>query len=109
MAIACIRGGGEYGKEWHEAAKGSKRAVAWDDFATAARYLHSEGLTTPAMTSLYGTSNGGLLVAACVNRNPELFGPVLCDVGVLDLLRFHRFASTTLPISTNIRQWVGYG
>lgn len=67
--------------------------MAWDDFGAAARYLHAEGLSTPGLTSIYGTSNGGLLVAASVNRNPELFSAVLCDVGILDLVRFHKFVS----------------
>jgi len=61
--------------------------------AYAARYLHSSGLSSPSLTSIYGISNGGLLVAACANRNPELYGAVFCDVGVLDLTRFHKFVS----------------
>jgi prolyl oligopeptidase len=91
VAVACIRGGGEYGKAWHDVAIGINRSVSFDDMAYAARYLHSSGLSTPAMTSIYGISNGGLLVAACANRNPELYGAVFCDVGVLDLTRFHKF------------------
>lgn len=97
VAIACIRGGGEYGKAWHEAALGIHRAVAFDDLAWAAKYLHSSGISTPSRTAVYGTSNGGLLVSACVNRHPELFAAALPDVGVHDLTRFHLFVSTDKP------------
>lgn len=93
VAVACIRGGGEYGKAWHDVAVGINRSVSFDDMAYAARYLHTSGLSTPSLTSIYGISNGGLLVAACANRNPELYGAVFCDVGVLDLTRFHKFVS----------------
>ncbi|WWC67883.1 uncharacterized protein I206_101800 [Kwoniella pini CBS 10737] len=99
VAIACIRGGGEYGKRWHDAAIGTKRYVAWEDFSYAARYLQTQGLTTPALTSIYGSSNGGLLVTAVTNRNPELFNTVFADVAVTDLLRFHKF--------TLGRMWTG--
>ncbi|WVF69937.1 hypothetical protein IAT40_004722 [Kwoniella sp. CBS 6097] len=92
VAIAGIRGGGEYGKRWHEAAIGTKRWVAWDDFAFAAKYLQAEGLTTPSLTAIYGSSNGGLLVSACMNRHPELYKTVFADVAVTDLLRFHLFS-----------------
>lgn len=91
--VACIRGGGEYGSAWHKAAQARNRDVGFDDFAYAARYLHGAGLSTPALTTIYGISNGGTLVSACVNRNPELYGTVFCDVGVTDLVRFHKFAS----------------
>ncbi|WWC59320.1 uncharacterized protein I303_101872 [Kwoniella dejecticola CBS 10117] len=99
VAIACIRGGGEYGKRWHDAAIGIKRHVAWDDFSYAARYLQTQGLTSPSLTSIYGSSNGGLLVTAVSNRNPELFNTVFADVAVTDLLRFHKF--------TLGRMWTG--
>ena len=92
--MACIRGGGEYGKEWHDCAVAVNRFVSFEDFSHAARYLQGERkLTTPALTATYGVSNGGLLVAACTNRDPELFGAVFVDVGVLDLTRFHLFVS----------------
>lgn len=97
MAVACIRGGGEYGKAWHDVASGKNRAICFDDMAYAARYLHDQRLSTPALTSIYGISNGGTLVAACANRNPELYGTVFCDVGVLDATRFHKF----------VRHWRG--
>ncbi|WVQ97984.1 hypothetical protein IAU59_005104 [Kwoniella sp. CBS 9459] len=91
VAIAGIRGGGEYGKRWHDAATGAKRWVAWDDFAFAAKHLQAKGFTTPEMTAIYGSSNGGLLVSACMNRHPELYRTVFADVPVTDLLRYHLF------------------
>lgn len=102
VAVACIRGGGEYGKAWHDVAVGINRSVSFDDMAYAARFLHTSGLSTPSLTSIYGISNGGLLVAACANRNPELYGAVFCDVGVLDLTRFHKFVSFTEPFLLEI-------
>lgn len=90
-ALANIRGGGEYGRAWHEAAMGVKRPRAFDDFADAARYLISEQWTAPARLAISGRSNGGLLVAATLLRNPELFGAALPAVGVLDMLRFREF------------------
>ncbi|WVQ83379.1 hypothetical protein IAT38_005520 [Cryptococcus sp. DSM 104549] len=91
IAVAGIRGGGEYGKDWHQAAIGIKRWVAWDDFAWAAKYLQAEGLTTPQLTAIYGTSNGGLLVSAAMVRNPSLYSVVFPDVAITDLLRYHKF------------------
>lgn len=93
MAVACIRGGGEYGKAWHDTAVAENRFICFDDMAYAARYLHNSGISSPALTSIYGISNGGTLVASCANRNPELYASVFCDVGVLDLTRFHKFVS----------------
>ncbi|MCO5586172.1 hypothetical protein L7F22_040111 [Adiantum nelumboides] len=90
FAMACIRGGGEYGRAWHEAALGARRTVAFDDFVFAARHLQ-QTLTEPSLTASYGISNGGLLVSACMVRQPDAFGAVISEVGVLDLLRFHRF------------------
>ncbi|WRT64833.1 uncharacterized protein IL334_001769 [Kwoniella shivajii] len=102
VAIAGIRGGGEYGKRWHDAALGIKRYIGWDDFSYAAKYLQDKGLTTPQLTATYGTSNGGLLVTACVNRYPELFNTVFADVAITDLVRYHKF--------TLGRMWTGeYG
>ena len=96
VAVACIRGGGEYGKKWHDCAVGVNRYVCFEDFAHAAKHLQSEEITTPSLTASYGVSNGGLLVGAAMNRNPELFGVVCPDVGVMDLTRFHRFVCPTL-------------
>ncbi|WWC86998.1 uncharacterized protein L201_001880 [Kwoniella dendrophila CBS 6074] len=102
VAIAGIRGGGEYGKTWHDAAKGIKKSVSWDDFSYAAKYLQSLGLTKPELTAIYGSSNGGLMVTACTNRTPELFNTVFADVAITDLIRYHKF--------TLGRMWLGeYG
>lgn len=88
-AIACIRGGGEFGPTWHQAALREKRQVAFDDFIAVAQALIDTGVTTAARLSISGASNGGLLTAACMVRRPELFGAVLSDVPVLDMARFH--------------------
>lgn len=91
LAVACIRGGGEYGKGWHEAAMGLNRLNAFNDFVFAARYLHDKKLSKPSLTATYGTSNGGTLIMATVNRNPELFQACMPDVGISDLIRFPLF------------------
>lgn len=90
-AVANIRGGGEYGRAWHEAALGPKRPRAFDDFAEAAEYLIAERWTRPERLAISGRSNGGLLVAATMLRRPELFAAALPAVGVLDMLRFRDF------------------
>lgn len=89
-AIACTRGGGEFGPAWHQAALREKRQVAFDDFMAVAQDLNASGVTTPRQLAISGASNGGLLVAACMVQRPELFGAVLSAVPVLDMLRFHR-------------------
>ncbi|MEX3960326.1 prolyl oligopeptidase family protein [Trinickia sp. EG282A] len=88
-AIACIRGGGEFGPAWHLGAKGEKRQVAFDDFIAVAEALISSGVTTPKQLAIMGGSNGGLLTAACMIQRPELFGAVISRVPVLDMARFH--------------------
>jgi prolyl oligopeptidase len=93
-AVACIRGGGEYGRAWHEAAKGAaNRPVAYTDFEAAAEQLIADGVAAPGGLAIHGHSNGGLLVAAVVNRRPDLFAAALPSVGVHDLLRFPRFTA----------------
>jgi prolyl oligopeptidase len=91
FVLASIRGGGEYGKAWHEAAKGDKRQNAYDDFIAVAQWLTANGYSRPEKIGAIGGSNGGLLVGAVVNQRPEIFGAAIPEVGVMDMLRFHKF------------------
>lgn len=88
VAVAHIRGGGEYGNAWHVQAQCEHRQRSFDDFIAVAQQLVAEGCTTAAQLGIKGGSNGGLLVAACMVQRPELFGAVVCEVPLLDMRRY---------------------
>ncbi|WP_459906716.1 prolyl oligopeptidase family serine peptidase [Caballeronia sp. HLA56] len=89
-AVANIRGGGEFGPDWHQAALRHKRHVSFGDFISVAQALIDSGTTTSKQLAIRGASNGGLLVAACMVQRPELFGAVLSEVPLTDMARFHQ-------------------
>jgi prolyl oligopeptidase len=90
FVLANIRGGGEFGPHWHEAALKENRQVAFDDFTSVAKDLIARNITTPKHLGISGGSNGGLLVGVTFTQNPDLFNAVLCDVPLLDMIRFNK-------------------
>ncbi len=98
-AVANLRGGGEYGEDWHKAGMGANKQHVFDDMINASRWLITNGYTSSAHLAISGASNGGLLVATCITQQPALFGAGLCGVPVTDMLRYQKFTSGRLWVS----------
>lgn len=99
FAVANLRGGGEFGEDWHRAGMFEKKQSVFDDFIAAAEWLIANGYTSPTRLGIYGGSNGGLLVGAAVTQRPELFQAVVCSHPLLDMVRYHRFRVAAFWVS----------
>jgi len=91
LVLPHVRGGGEFGKAWHEAGRRRNKQTAFDDFIAAAEWLHGEGITTPEKLAIFGGSNSGLLVAGAMTQRPDLFGAVLSIAPLVDMVRYEQF------------------
>ncbi len=98
VAVPNLRGGGEYGEEWHQAGMLARKQNTFDDFIAAAGWLVAEGITQPDRLAIQGGSNGGLLMGAVLTQRPDLFRAVVIQVPLLDMLRYHRFLIARLWI-----------
>ena len=98
VAIPNLRGGGEYGEDWHRAGMLQHKQNVFDDFIAAAEWLVAEEYTRPERLAIEGGSNGGLLVGAALTQRPELFRAVVCAVPLLDMVRYHHFRIAKLWI-----------
>jgi prolyl oligopeptidase len=91
FALPNLRGGGEFGEEWHRAGMRDKKQNVFDDFISAAEFLIEQGITSPQRLAISGRSNGGLLVGAAITQRPELFRAAICGYPLLDMVRYHQF------------------
>ena len=100
LAVANLRGGGEYGRAWHEAGRRADKQNVFDDFCACALWLATSGWSRRGRIAIMGDPDGGLLAGACLTRHLELFGACVPRAGVFDMLRFHKF---TIALSANAR------